>query len=139
MSHYAVKITSGEIVYGTVDEDGTDSKMIVLNNPLVWEDYETEDGRMGSALVKYLTGSNEEKIPIAIASIVSMATMSETFSHFYDVAVQVQKITDESYQERLVHMTKKMVGLVIDYQNTKHPDDTGGIVFSPSESDTTIH
>ena len=139
MSHYAVKITSGEIVYGTVDEDGTDSKMIVLNNPLVWEDYETEDGRMGSALVKYLTGSNEEKIPIAISSIVSMATMNETFSHFYDVSVQVQKITDESYQERLVHMTKKMVGLVIDYQNRKHADDTGGIVFSPSDSDTTIH
>lgn len=139
MSHYIVKINSGELVYGTVDSKETDKDMLILNNPLVWEDYEMEDGRVGSALVKYITGSAESKIPISVKSITSMALMSESFAEFYDVAVAVQQITDEAYQEKLQSMTRKMVGMVIDYQNRTHADKTGDIVFSPTDSDNTIH
>jgi hypothetical protein len=139
MSHYVVKLASGELVYGTIDESETDKKMIVLHNPLIWEDYETDDGRVGSALVNYMVGTTEAKVPIAIAGITSMAAMSQTFANFYDVAVAVQKITDEAYKEKLVHMTKKMLGMVIEYQARQHADKTGDIVMHPTDSDTTIH
>lgn len=138
MSHYIVKLTSGELVYGTIDEKETDKKMLVLNNPLIWEEYETEDGRMGSALVRYITGTPENKVPVAISAIVSMVTMGDAFINFYDAAVAVQKITEEAYEERLVHMTQRMVSLVMDYQNRAHADQTGDLVIS-SNSDITIH
>jgi hypothetical protein len=68
-----------------------------------------------------------------------MAVMSETFSNFYDVAVEVQKITDEAYQEKLQYMTKKMLGLVIEYQNKRHATNTGDLVFTAVDTDITIH
>jgi hypothetical protein len=139
MTHYVLKLSSGELVYGTVDDKKSDKKMLVLNDPLIWEDYESEDGRTGSALVKYMVGAGEEQIPIAIASITSMSTMSDHFANFYDVAVAVQRITDEAYRERLMSMTRGMLGLVIEYQNKQHADSTGGLVMSPSDSDSTIH
>lgn len=140
MSHYAVKITSGEIVYGTFDEPNLGDKMIVINNPLIWEDYEAEDGRVGSALVKYITGTDEDQVGISISSIISVSAMNEEFTRFYDVAVEVQKITDEAYKEKLQYMTRRMLSLVIEYQNKQHAENTGDIVFtSPTDTDTTIH
>lgn len=139
MSHFIVKLTSGEFVYGTVDPKEKDDKMLVINNPLVWEEYEMEDGRTGSALVKYVVGTKETQVPIAITSITSIVTMSQSFEDFYEAAVAVQKITDEAYDEKLSHMTKKMVSLVIDYQARSHASDTDGIVVSLKDSDTTIH
>jgi hypothetical protein len=86
------KLSSGELVYGTVDDKKSDKKMLVLNDPLIWEDYESEDGRTGSALVKYMVGAGEEQIPIAKLPSLSMSTMSDHFANFYDVAVEVQRL-----------------------------------------------
>jgi hypothetical protein len=139
MSHYVVKISSGELVYGTANKEDADTKMLILNNPLIWEDYETEDGRMGSALVRFITGGKESRIPIASESIISISLMTEEFSKFYDASVEVQKITDEAYKENLHHMTKKMVGLIIEYQNAAQAYKTGELVVSPKDTDHTIH
>jgi hypothetical protein len=106
---------------------------------MIWEDYETEDGRLGSALVKFITGCSESQVPIAVKSIISMSLLNDAFINFYEVSVEVSKITDEAYQEKLQYMTRKMINLVIDYQNQRHADETGDIVFSPTDSDTTIH
>lgn len=139
MSHYVIKITSGELVYGVVDEKATDKKILILQNPLVWEDYESEDGRTGSALVNYITGAKENKIPISTSSIISMSLMTDTFANFYDVAVAVQKITDAAYKEKLEHMTRKMRTMVIDYQDKAYADETGSLIVSSTDTDTTIH
>jgi hypothetical protein len=137
MSHYVIKIASGEVIYGTVENE-LEKKMLVVNNPLVWEDYESEDGRVGSALVNYLVGTTEKSIPIAVSSIISMASMSDAFTNFYEVAVKVQEITDEAYKEKLVHMTRKMMGLVMEYQDKAKASSSGGLVIS-ADSDSTIH
>lgn len=138
MSHFILKLTSGEIVYGTVDLNSGDKKMIIVKNPLIWEEYESPDGYVGTALVKYLNGTAETQIPLAITSIVSMASMSPTFSQFYDAAVAVQKITDEAYDEKIAHMTKKMKALVTDYQSKVDASQFDGLVAFPTDTDS-IH
>jgi hypothetical protein len=140
MSHYILKLTSGDIVYGIIDLDKTDKKMVVLENPLTWEDYETEDGRVGSALVKYMTGTDETKIPIATSSIVSMCTMSEKFTNYYEAAAACQAITDEAYAEKLVQMTNRMIELVQDYRAKEAVEELGPDALVAYKTDTnTIH
>jgi hypothetical protein len=139
MSHFILKLTSGEFVYGTINPLELDEKMLVIDNPLVWEDYEMEDGRHGTALVKYMTGTKETKIPIAISAVVSMAAMSPSFENMYEAAVAVQKITDESYDEKIVYMTKRMIDLVMDYQAREQAAKTDGIIMTAADTDTTIH
>ena len=77
MSHFIIKLVSGEFVYGKVKS--AETKMLTIENPLVWEDYISQDGSAGSAMVKYITGSDEKVIPIATNAVVSMAAMSPTF------------------------------------------------------------
>jgi hypothetical protein len=139
MSHFILKLTSGENVYGVLDMGSVDKKMVIVENPMVWEEYENpETGQTGTALVKYLTGTAESKIPVALSSIISMAAMSDTFSNFYDAAVAVAKIMDDAYDERIAGMTHKMVDLIIDYQDKAQAEKTGELVISSSNT-TTIH
>lgn len=138
MSHFILKLTTGEFVYGVIDLDNTDKNMVTLENPLTWEDYETSDGGHGSALVKYCVGTKDKQIPISSASIISMVAMSTQFSSFYDAAVEVNKITDEAYDEKLLSMTKRMQGMVLDFKAKFIADETGGLVAYSTDSDT-IH
>ncbi len=138
MSHFIVKLTSGEAVYGILDEENTDSKMLTLKNPLVWEEYENSEGQVGSVLVKYIVGTDESEIAIATTGLVSMAAMSDQFAKYYDMAVECQKITDQSYAERLKHMTKKMANVIIEYQAKVLSDATDGLIAYRTDLDT-IH
>lgn len=139
-NHFIVKISTGEFVYGEIDLENTDKKMVTLKNPLVWEEYETADGYSGTALVKYMNGSKDKKIPIATSSIVSMSQMDKTFSEFYDAAVACQQITDEVYNEKLRHQTKKMIGLVLDYQAKAAAAELDGLIITPLDTDNpTFH
>lgn len=138
MSHFVLKLTSGENVYGVLDIKTADKKMVTIENPMIWEEYESPDGHIGTALVKYITGTKETRVPIALSSIISIAAMSDTFSKFYDAAVVVSKITDEAYNERIVSMTNRMVNLIIDYQDKAQAEKTGELVISSSDTDT-IH
>lgn len=135
MNHFIVKLTSGEFVYGTI-EDTKSKGMIIVKNPLTWQEYENEEGHLGSALVKYMTGTEEEEVPISTTSITSMARMSPTFEDFYEAAVAVQKITEEAYNENISFMTIRMIDLVMDYQDKHHAHTTGELVAS---SKSTIH
>lgn len=140
MNHFILKLTNGELVYGVVDPDNTDKKMVTLENPLTWEEYETSEGGTGSALVKFCVGTKETKLPIAATSITSMALMSDRFAHFYDAAVAVNVITDEAYDEKLAYMTKQMIGLVMDYQaKAESEDNSGALVSYSTDSSNTIH
>jgi hypothetical protein len=138
MNHFILKLLSGENVYGVIKEKCSSSKMVIIENPMVWEEYEGPDGITGSALVKYLNGTQESSIPISSSSITSMATMSGTFSDFYDAAVEVSKITDESYDERISHMTRKMKSMITDYHARMIADATGEIIGYRTDIDT-IH
>lgn len=142
MSHYILKLTSGEFVYGIIDTIKTDKKMVVLENPLTWEEYETGDGQIGSALVKFVNGSSETSIPIATTAIVSISKMSKVFEDFYDAAVACQQITDEAYDEKISFMTRKMIGLVMEYQAKAAADALGKdsiVAFKKPDSDITFH
>lgn len=139
MSHFILKLTSGENVYCVLDMKDADKKMVIVENPMIWEEYENpETGQVGTALVKYLNGTAEYKIPVALSSIISIAAMSTAFANFYDAAVAVSKITDEAYDERLASMTSRMIALVMDYQDKAHAEKTGELVISSSDT-TTIH
>jgi hypothetical protein len=113
--------------------------MVVIQNPLTWHEYESEEGSAGSALVKYMQGTSENEVPIAITSITSMAKMSPLFENFYDAAVAVQQITDEAYNENIAYMTSRMCDLVMDYQDRMQAMSTDEIVISHKSTNTTIH
>jgi hypothetical protein len=141
MSHFILKLTSGESVYGVIDLDKMEKKMVVIKNPLVYEEYESPEGHTGTALVKYMGGTADNAIPIATASITSMAEMSAAFSRYYDAAVAIQEITDQAYQERLGVMTKRMLAMVSDFQEQAIAASLGKdvIVAFPSDTEDTIH
>ena len=139
MNHYIVKLITGEFVYGVLDTENTDKKMIIMENPLTWEEYDSPDGVSGSALVKFVSGTRDSSVPIATHSIISITAMSDAFTDFYDAAVAVQKITDEAYDDKIRYMTRKMCSLVMDYQAQAHADETNGIVGYSTDTDITIH
>lgn len=139
MSHYILKLSSGEFVYGVINPKKSDQKIITMHNPMVWEEYTTQDGYTGTALVRYMTGTTEEIIPISTSHVTSMAKMSETFSGYYDAAVACNKITDESYEEKLAYMTKKITEMVVDHQLKVQAAKTGGIAFTENDISDTIH
>lgn len=136
MSHYILKLVTGEFVYGKIDIDNTDKKMVSLTNPLVWEEYTSEDGQSGTAMVKYVTGTHEDTIPIATSSIISMATMSEPFTAFYEAAVGITKISDQNYDAKLADMTARMKLMINDHHARKTAKETDELV---SYSTDTIH
>jgi hypothetical protein len=135
MSHYIIKLTSGETVYGMISEP-TKGTMVVVKDPLVWEEYETEDGG-GTALVRYIAGTDEEDIPINKNCIVSMAGMSEEFKDFYDAAVGIQKETNGAYSKKIASMAERMKHYLMDMQAKRHSIDTDDIVAW--QTDNTIH
>jgi hypothetical protein len=140
MSHFILKLTSGEFVYGVLDENIKEKGMVILQNPLTWQEYSDDEGRLGSALVKYVNGTSENKIPISVSAIMSMAKMSPIFEEFYEAAVAIQQITDESYNENISLMTSRMYDLVVDYQDRKQALITNELVISSKKSsNTTIH
>jgi hypothetical protein len=132
---------SGENVYGVVESLKSDPKMLIIKNPLIWEDYDTPDGYTGSALVKFMAGTSESSIPISISSIVSIANMSPEFSKFYDAAVSVQKITDEAYAEKLLDMTRRMKEMIAGYNEKAQAASFGrdALVAFPLDTEDTIH
>jgi hypothetical protein len=142
MNHFIIKLASGEFVYGMIDEDTVSSKMLVVNNPLTWEEYINEDGMSSSTLTKFCTGSDEEDVPINSSHVVSITAMSPTFARFYDSAVALQKIIEPSYNSKLEAMTNRMFSAVSDHYAKQVQQETGGIVAYypyPEDSDNTIH
>lgn len=140
MSYFIIKLTTGEFVYGTLSTEKEEKGMVIVNNPLTWQEYSDDEGYMGSALVKFINGTSETQVPIATSHIISMAKMSPVFEEYYEAAVAVQEITRESYEESLVNMTSRMCDLVLDYQDrmqSMHTDEL--VISSKRSSNTTLH
>lgn len=139
-SHYVIKLITGESLYATLGK--TEKDVLVVKNPMMWEDYVSEDGMVGSTLVKYVTGSDEKDIPISKTAVISMAKMSNTFINFYDAAVAMTDITVKSYELKLKQITKSMVNRVSEYYATRVQLETNDIVaypIIPADDKDTIH
>lgn len=141
MNHFIIKLITGEVVYGKLSENSIEKKMLIIHDPLVWEEYTNEDGYRGASLVKFCTGSDENEVPIINSAVISMNRMSATFAKFYDAAVVTQMFTETQYQVKLKQMTNRMHNYINDYYAYNHSKDTGDIVMYPTLPDTedTIH
>lgn len=139
MNHFIIKLTSGEFVYGVINDELKEKNMVVVQNPLTWHEYDDDEGNSGSALIKFINGSSDTEIPIATTSIISMARMSTAFENFYEAAVAVQQITDTAYEENIIRMTNRMCDMVLDFQDRQQAISTDELVISHRSSNTTIH
>ena len=137
MSHFIVKLVNGDTVYGIVTVDSSDKKIMLVEHPLVWEDYETTDGAYGSALVKYFTGSDEDTIAIPSTAVVSIALMSPVFQKFYESALTIQALSDKAYDDKIRYMTAKMNDLIVEQYAKDLADKTGELVEYSTDLDTT--
>jgi hypothetical protein len=141
MNHFIIRLITGEVVYGKLSSDSIETKMIIIHDPLTWEEYVSEEGHSSSALVRFCNGTDETEIPIVNTAVISMSRMSKDFTNFYDSAVALQKATEKQYSKRLRQMTDRMHAVLNDYWASSVSAETGDIVCYPIQPDSedTIH
>ena len=143
-NHFVIKLITGDTLYGTISTDDATEGMLIVNDPLIWEEYYNEDGYPASTLVRYCSGSDESEIPIARTAIISMAAMSEDFAEFYDAAVGMTEMSHDIYKSKLQTMTCSMRNKISAYHAAKLLEDTDDLVVynlfgMPTKDTNTIH
>lgn len=139
--HFIIKLITGEMIYGKVNTDQSDNKVVIVKDPLMWEEYYNEDGAVGSTLIKYCTGTHEREVPFTNSSIISMNKMSKPFENFYDAAVEIQLLYESAYDNKLKQMTNRMRNTLLSHMafiKQKETDELVGWIPYDSE-DNTLH
>lgn len=145
MSHFIIKLITGDTIYGKIQPSQAEGEqMVIVEDPLEWEEFYTEEGYPATTLVRYCAGSDETEIPIARSAIISMAAMSDDFIDFYDAAIGMTDISANSYKVKLRGMTCNMRNKLEAYHALQIQEETGDLVqyqiHSPYDTDTdTIH
>lgn len=129
MSHFIIKLVTGDTIYGKIQPSQAEGEqMVIVADPLEWEEFYTEEGYPASTLVRYCAGSDETEIPLARTAIISMAAMSEDFIKFYDAAVGMTDISAVAYRSKLRSMTCNMMNKLEAYHATQIQQETGDLV-----------
>jgi hypothetical protein len=130
-NYFVIKLSTGDTVYARVEAKQPEGKMVIVEDPLIWEEFFTEDGYSASTLVRYCSGSDEREVPISRNAIVSMAAMSPDFSAFYEAAVGMTDMTADIYKHKLQDMTHSMMNKLSAYHAQKVQRETGDLVSFP--------
>lgn len=106
----AIKLISGQEVFAKLLEEEINSNdpFIVMEDPLIQEEFFNEDGTTSVAMAKFSTATHERHIPLAKHTIISTAIMSEPFRAYYKESVDISNMSLEKYDEKLIQMASKM-------------------------------
>lgn len=141
MNYYILKLTSGDVIYGMIDEDTISENFLVVSHPMMWEEFYDDEGHASNSLVKYISGTDEEDIPVQSSNIISMALMSKEFIEFYDAALMLQSLSSAPYKKKLLETASRMRAAYNKHTASQIQKATGDIVaYYAAESDSgTIH
>ena len=129
MSHFIIKLITGDTIYGKMQPSQKEGEqMVIVEDPLQWEEFYTEEGYPASTLTRYCSGSDETEIPIARSAIISMAAMNEDFADFYDAAVGMTDMSAAGYKVKLRGMTCNMLNKLQAYHAAQIQEETGQLV-----------
>jgi hypothetical protein len=104
-----IKLSNGEEVYARVPEDVNEgSPVLLLEDPLIEEEYFNEDGSTTSALIKFCKKSHERKIPVIKSHIMAMTAMSPPFKTYYKAAVEFAKLAEQSYDDKITDTASRI-------------------------------
>jgi hypothetical protein len=104
-----IKLSNGEEIYARIPEDVNEGAPILLvEDPLVEEEYFNEDGSTSTALVKFCRKSHERRVPIIKSHILALTAMSSPFKSYYKAAVEFNLLAEKSYDDKITDTASRI-------------------------------
>jgi hypothetical protein len=107
---YAIIVTThGQEIFAKVDQNMNEGeKFLILKDPMIDTDYHNEDGSITSSLMRFTMASEENTLPITKQHVLSCIAMSESFSEYYDAAVELSLLSLQLFQKNIKKTAKLM-------------------------------
>lgn len=121
----AIKLSSGEVVYGVIEKIEDD--LVYVANPMVSEVRKQSDGATAMVLNRYIAMIQEEVIPLNANHVVSIAVTTDALAGYYNLSVAYAEFADEMFDTNVKnasnHLKEILDTMVHEYDDVEGRKD----------------